>query len=511
MTKTQRTGVWHGVLAICIAAGFAAAAAPGVRAQAAAATEKPAKVGSAAVESANVEALFVSDIHFEPFWDPAKTAKLMAAPVSAWNAILAEPASVDQAVKFAELQTTCKARGADSSYALYESSLKAIREDASGAKFVVLSGDLIAHTFSCKFGATFPKAKPGEYRAFVEKTIEYVMRELRAALPGVPVYAALGNNDSDCGDYELDANGAFLVEIGRIFSADFPAKERADALRDFSAGGYYNVRLPAPLEHTRMLVLDDLFMSRQYATCGGKADAAPAAAQIAWLTEQLDAARRDHEKVWVMSHIPPGVNPYATATKVLDMCAGGKPAMFLNSEALPEAMAHYGDVIELAIFAHTHADEMRLLKPAEEDPQGGVAIKMVGSISPVNGNNPSFTVAEVDGATSQLRDYRVFVASNQAGPDASANSNAGTQWTEEYDFAKTYKAPAFTAATVADLVAGFKADPTAQSSASQSYIRSYGSGAGGARAIGAFWQPYTCALRNDGADAFRSCVCQGGQ
>jgi hypothetical protein len=83
-----------------------------------------------------------------------------------------------------------------------------------------------------------------------------------------------------------------------------------------------------------------------------------------------------------------------------------------------------------------------------------------------------------------------------------------TQWTEEYDFAKTYKEDAFTSATVTDLVAGFKADSTAQSSASQSYIRNYGSGSA-ARALGVFWQPYTCALRNDGVDAFRSCVCQG--
>jgi sphingomyelin phosphodiesterase acid-like 3 len=498
MTKTQRTGAWHGVLAICIAAGFAAAAAPGLRAQAA---EKP----------ATVEALFVSDIHFEPFWDPAKAAKLMAAPVSAWNTILAEPVSADQAARFGELQTTCKARGADSSYALYESSLKAIHEDAKDARFVVLSGDLIAHNFQCKFETAFPKATPGEYRTFVEKTIEYVMRELRAALPGVPVYAALGNNDSDCGDYEMDANDAFLADIGRILTADFPAKERADALRDFSAGGYYSVRLPAPLGHTRMLVLDDLFMSRQYTTCGGKADPAPAAAQIAWLEQQLIAARRSKEKVWVMSHIPPGVNPYATATKVLDLCSGGKPQVFLSSEALPDTMAGYGDVIELAIFAHTHMDELRLLKPAAGDPASGVAIKMVGSISTVNGNNPSFTVAEVDAATAQLKDYRVFVASNQAGPDASPNSNSVTQWSQEYDFAKTYNVDAFTARSVADLVAGFKADPTAQSSASQSYIRNYGSGNGGARAIGAFWQPYTCALRNDGADAFRSCVCQGSQ
>ncbi len=416
-----------------------------------------------------------------------------------------------------DLQTTCKARGADTTYALYQSSLAAIKDDAAGAKFVVLSGDMIAHNFSCKFDTTFPKAKPGDYRAFVEKTIEYVMRELRAALPGVPVYAALGNNDSDCGDYQLDANSPFLAEIGKTLTADFPLKERTEALRTFAEGGFYSEGLPAPLKHVRILVLDDLFMSRQYTTCGGKADPAPAAAQVAWLMEQLDAARRSHEKVWVMSHIPPGVNPYATATKVLDLCSGGEPQMFFSSEALPDAMSNYGDVIKLAIFAHTHMDEMRVLKPTEAGGQGGgalaggVAVKIVGSISPVNGNNPSFTVAEVDAATAELKDYQVFVASNQTGPDASPNSNGGTQWSEEYDFAKTYKEPAFTAATVAELVRGFKADPAAQSGASESYIKNYGSGGGGTRAIGAFWQPYTCALRNDGADAFRGCVCQGSR
>jgi len=335
----------------------------------------------------------------------------------------------------------------------------------------------------------------------VEKTINYVMRELRAVLPGVPVYAALGNNDSGCGDYQLDPNSAFLADIGRTLTADFPAGERAEALRTFAEGGFYSVRLPAPFAHARMLVLDDQFMSRQYATCGGKADPAPAAVQIAWLTKELDEARQSKEKVWVMSHIPPGVNPYATAMKAMDLCSGGKPQMFLSSEALPNAMSNYGDVIELAIFAHTHMDEMRLLKPAVAGaPPQGVAVKLVPSISPINGNNPSFMVTQIDVATAQLKDYQVFVASNQTGVNA--------QWSEEYDFAKTYKVDAFTASSAGDLIAGFKADPTAQTAASQSYIRNFGSGTG-ARELGVFWQPYTCALRNDGADAFRECVCQG--
>ncbi len=502
MTKTHWAGVRHGAFALCVAAVFAGAA--GLKAQAAAAAHKPA---AASARGRAVEALFVSDIHFEAFWDPAKAAKLKAAPVSEWNAILAGPASADQAAKFAELLQTCKVHGADTPYPVYESSLRAIKknaagaDDASGAKFVVLSGDLMAHDFSCKFAATFPEAKPGEYRAFAVKTIDFVMRKLRGTLPGVPVYAALGNNDTDCGDYQLDPDSVFLAEVGKSLTADFPARERTAALRTFTQGGYYNVRLPAPIAHTRIVVLDDLFMSRQYAACGGKADPAPAAAQIAWMEQQLNAARRSHEKVWVMSHIPPGVNPYATAMRVFDLCSGGKPQMFLKSEALPDAMSNYGDVIALAIFAHTHMDEMKLLKPeAAGAPPQGVAIKMVGSISPIDGNNPSFTVAEIDAATAQLKDYRVIVASNQTGVD--------TAWSEEYDFAKTYNKDAFTAASDEDLIAGFKADPTAKNAASQSYIRNYSAG-GGMRQLGVFWQPYTCALRNDGADAFRDCVCAG--
>ena len=139
---------------------------------------------------------------------------------------------------------------------------------------MVLSGDLIAHDFTCKYQTVFPKASPAEYRAFVEKTIEFVMRKLRGALPGVPVYAALGNNDSDCGDYQLDAEQCISGGDGKDVDGGFTGWERAEALRTFAEGGFYSAKLPAPLEHTRILVLDDLFMSRRYATCGGKADPA---------------------------------------------------------------------------------------------------------------------------------------------------------------------------------------------------------------------------------------------
>ena len=252
-------------------------------------------------------------------------------------------------------------------------------------------------------------------------------------------------------------------------------------------------------EHARLLVLDDLFMSTRYQSCGGKPDPAAAAAQIAWLRGQLSMARRDKEKVWVMSHIPPGIDPYSTAAKLTDVC-GGKPAVtFLSSDALGETLSEFGDVVQLAIFAHTHMDELRLLTPLAgggSAAQRPVALKMVPSISPVDGNDPSFTVARIDPASALMTDYRVFAASD----------HFGTTWAEEYDYAQAYHEPSFSSPSVDNLVADFTADPRAQTPASQAYLNNY-FGKAGQLELKAFWPQYVCALGNRTPESYKSCVC----
>lgn len=466
-----------------------------------------AKAARAQAPSAStVTALMVSDIHFEPFWDPGKAAQLAAAPATQWGAILGAPDSSDRAQRFAELQNACHTKAADTSYELLNSSLTAMRGDAAGAGFITLSGDLMAHDFSCKFRTVLPHATASEYRAFAVKTIAFVEFELHDSFPNAVLFTDLGNNDSDCGDYALDADGRFLAEVGAVIAPHLgvPEAEQAQVLQSFAAAGDYNVPMPAPIGHARFIALDNLFLAKKYATCSGASDPKPAAEQIAWLRDQLEAARRDHEKVWVMAHIPPGIDPYTTARKMRDVCGGEKAEMFLASDALADTLAEYGDVIRLAIFAHTHMDELRLLEPAggasAEHPP--VAVKMVSSISPVDGNNPSFTVARVKAATAELVDYRVYAASNQTGVD--------TAWSKEYDFADVYHEPAFTASTVADMIARFSADKHAQTEASQSYLRNYFVGDRSVL-LRAFWPQYVCALANSTPAAYRSCVCGGGR
>lgn len=495
MLRKLATGIPGGFVACCAAGICLAANAAAAQNQAARASHAP---------HASVRVLMVSDIHFEPFWDPAKVQEL-ADPGSNWKALLAQPPSADRAERFAALQNTCHARGIDTNYALFESSLQAMHAYAGDARFITVSGDLIAHNFDCKFKTLFPHATALEYRLFVTQTIAFVERQISTAFPGIPAYTALGNNDSDCGDDRLDAHGAFLAAAGppMLLSANFGHPELKHVSRTFDAAGYYGVSLPSPFEHTRLLVMDDNFMSPAYATCGGKPDPAPAEEQIAWLRSRLEKARREHEKVWVMAHIPPGINPFSAIRNMASVCAGGAPSTFLRSGAFADTIAEFGDVVRLTIFGHTHMDELRLMqaqKPAAHE--SAVALKVVPSITPEGGNKPSFVVASVDPSSAILKDYRVISASNEMG--------AATQWSEEYDFDRAYGQSEFSPASLHQVIESFRADPGAKTAASQEYLRDYYPG-DMSPLLKPFWPEYTCALANNRAEGFRSCACHSGQ
>jgi sphingomyelin phosphodiesterase acid-like 3 len=471
-----RRRLWPGVALSAVLAASAAQAQSGPR---------------AAPATGAVSALMISDIHFDPFHDPEKAKLLARDPVSKWAAVLAAPGSPRAAASFEQLQAVCRAKGVDTPYALLRSSLEAMRA-RSQPEFVTLSGDLIAHRFDCRYRKTVGDA--AGYEAFVEKTLAFVVGQLRAAWPGVPVYISLGNNDSACGDYRLDPDSAFLRRTAAIFGEGLPVAERHDELREFPVGGYYSVDL-VPLPRTRLIVLNDVFQSLNYRTCAGARDAAPGVAEMAWLAQQLEQVQREGEKVWVMGHIPPGVNVYATVRELPDLCGTEKPVMFLDAGRLDDLLLEHAGEVRLALFAHTHMDEMRLL---EGGSGSGVAVKLVPSISPVDGNNPAFTVARVDRTTAVLKDYEVFAASNQTG--------VGTQWTNEYDYAEAYHQPAFTPSALRELIAEFQSDRKAKTAASQEYIRDYYVG-GEARELTPFWPQYVCSLEQLTVKGYAGCVC----
>jgi sphingomyelin phosphodiesterase acid-like 3 len=447
----------------------------------------------------------LSDIHFDPFHDPAKFDRLRAEPVTAWRKVLSEPDAPTQEKDLAKIVKGCPVRGIDTPWTLLESSLAAAHAHSPHALFVTVSGDLLVHKFDCRFHLLVHDATDAEYSAFTAKTLAYVASELHRTFGATPVYLALGNNDSGCSDYHEDENSAFLHSAAESFGEDVQSPAgRKDVLKVFPVSGNYSVALPKPIVRGRLIVLQDLFLSRDYAGCNGKPDAAAGAAELDWLRSELTSAHTRHEQVWVMAHIPPGVNVYSTMTTHRNVCGGQAPVSFLADEKLVEVLTDFAPDIRLAIFAHTHSDEMRLLQgaatPAGARKPPAVAAKLVPAVSPINGNNPGFTVAEVDPRTATLRDYRVIGSDNQMGINA--------KWTEQYRFSTTYHKPAYSAETVASLIAGFSADKEIRSPESQAYTQHFLLGGGlKAMALQLVWPQYACSLANNTEAGYRACAC----
>jgi sphingomyelin phosphodiesterase acid-like 3 len=455
---------------------------------------------------ADVPAIFLSDIHLDPYHDPSKIARLNTASASEWAAILGAPDTAARGGDAAKLQITCPVRGTDTTDTLWESSLQALHAQAAAIhpKFVTISGDLLAHSFDCKFHTLLPNASHEQYAAFTEKTVRYILTSLKAAIPNTPIYLALGNNDSACKDYQLSpAHDEFLGLTAKIAAEVLPEGDRPAVLSTFAESGSYSAPL-AGVPETRIIVLDDVFLSNSYAHCGGAKDPAPAQAQIVWLDAQLADARAHNQRVWVMGHIPPSIDLYNTARHLVDVCGGGRPIMFLSAGALADTLAKNSDIVRLALFGHTHSDEIELVAAQSNDPAvspsaPGVPVKVTASISPVNGNRPSFTVARIDPKTATLRDFTVYKASNATGIAAT--------WTKEYTYSSAYHEPAFDGASVSSLITGFQSDPRAETDASKAYLKNFYPGDTPSPLV-LVWPEYACSMNHQTAQSFAGCVCK---
>ena len=182
-----------------------------------------------------------------------------------------------------------------------------------------------------------------------------------------------------------------------------------------------------------------------------------------------------------MGHIPPGVDIYQTVRKVKNLCsAAGEPEMFMKDDVLAETLARHADVVRLAIFGHTHTDELRLL--------GKVPVKLVPSISPINGNVAAYTVGKVLSGTGVLEDYSVYMVSG--GKDGTP-----MEWKKEYGFGETFGKSEVTGATVRELIDGFQADKTGGAPASLAFEKSFAVGMPLSPAA-LVWPEYVCSLAN---------------
>jgi len=412
--------------------------------------------------------LALADVHFDPFAGSTSPRRLASLEPEQWGQAFAEGA--DSALPAAD---------GDCNPALWRSTLAAVRKASPRYAFALLMGDYLAHDFKAKYSAVFGWDAV-KYEAFVEKTERYVRLSLAETLGGVPVAAALGNNDADTDDYALVPGGPLL----KALAGAWPELSRDPAARDFRALGCAREELPEG--GGRVLVLDDVFWARPAPSDALNETAAQGA--LDWLRARLEEAETDGVDVTLVLHIPPGVYPFAAACW-LPKYAFLKPRW---QTPLLELLRAHAPRIRMVWAAHTHFDDFKVL----DGPQGRTVFHLVPSVGPNHGNSPSFQIGQLQTADGNSLDLATWTLKRDA-------QGRGLGWGLEYDFKKEYGRN-FDRAGVAALVRALKTDSGLQARFARNYAgRSLASSAPDARQV----RPYVCAQSAFTPDEFSECAC----
>lgn len=420
--------------------------------------------------------LVLSDIHFDPFTQPGLARVLYTARLEDWPAILRRRGTPAFA-----------AFGEDSNYALMESALAASASLGQSYDYVLVVGDLISHDFPQN--AEKALGSKGAARAFATKTSRFVASRIEARFGAVPVIPAIGNNDSDCGDYGVEPGGNYLRRLSlawRVF------RDHPEAARAFARSGSYEMAHPTVPNH-RLLVVDSVFLSTDYADTCRPADADPGAATLDWIGERLADADRAGETVSLVLHIPPGFDGFASAgegSTCRTAVSLWRPAFEQRFRAIAD---RHRRQLTVGIAGHLHTDGFRIFGTERANPY--LPIHIVPSISPIYYNNPAFTVFLYDRRTAATLDYAVFFTQLDASPPSRG-------WAQEYRFSKAYDLNRVDADTLARLARRIGPDGMLAAKFKANFqVRA------GQSIAPALWQSYLCAQTAATPAQFIACRC----
>ena len=429
-------------------------------------------VGSAALAQtapATGRALLISDIHLDPLADPAIVKQLIASPVAQWNAILQS-----------SQQKSFSPYGTDTNYPLFASTLNAAAAQAP-FDYVIFTGDALRHNFSQAFVAAGGTAD--QFPAFAARTEAFVVQELQSRFK-VPVLAALGNNDSSCGDYQIPPDSPFLATTADQLGVLAASPE---AKATFQLGGFFSVPHPT-VPNQDIIVLNTIFWSTSYKSCMPNSGD-PGQAEIDWLGWKLYTARLRHRGVTLVMHIPPGMDAYNSSHAP---CR--KPVPFWQakySTGFATLISTYSDVVKLAFAGHIHMDDFRV--SAANPPS--LPLRITPAVSPIFKNNPAFSLMTYNVETGSVSDITTFFV-------VLSSSIPTPSWSQEYRFTADYGVSSFSAANLSSVATAIRSGGDAQTTFENNYAVSTPSPIHSSNV-----SYYSCAQTNFTAASYSDCVC----
>ncbi len=381
--------------------------------------------------------LVFSDLHFQPFIPPLPPNALSAATLAANTALVAllDAADVSQwpAIFLGSanaMNNTASGPGADTNYALLTLALASIKQNLGTNTAILYTGDFLGHAIDQLYPAYSVNKTPAEASAFVNKTLAFILQQIRAAVGTVPVYFALGNCDSYTGygpDSTFLASNAqqlYTVALNGVGN-------QQDVISTITNGGYYSVE-PAGM-NLMIIALNTIALSPLVV-----ADPSMIAAQFAWFDSKLAAAQAAGQKVWLLMHAPTGADEGTTGNVSNDtgqIAAATMMWVGSNQTTFMGIIEKYPGVIAMTLAGHTHMDEFRLMSP-------GNTLEVTAGISPVFGNNPAYKIFTLDSLSLAPTDYSAVNFNTPAKP---------TQFTNFYTFSQAYDLEGPLASSLAEL------------------------------------------------------------
>jgi sphingomyelin phosphodiesterase acid-like 3 len=130
--------------------------------------------------------------------------------------------------------------------------------------------------------------------------------------------------------------------------------------------------------------------------------------QLDWLERVLKKAQKDGKKVFLVTHIPAGIDIFGTVKTYMDASGKISDADLFWKESCQrrflDICRRYASVIEIIFNGHTHMDEYLLILDREGKAYKGAIV--TPAVSPQFGNNPAFKVFTLRGSDWKPLDYR---------------------------------------------------------------------------------------------------------
>ena len=366
-----------------------------------------------------IHVIHYSDIHIDPLYEEGASTKCDKP-----TCCRAETNATSSAAKTEFPAGPNGDHNCDVPATLEESMYKAIKDMFPDAAFALFTGDLVDHGMH----NTSQEYNEGESKSpLLFDTINvhithqlpvesaYGMMDKYLGL----VYGTAGNHEADPANiFEPNSLGNSTHWVYDALTDEWSRWIGKEAAKNAQTVGAYSVKYPKG--NLRIISLNtNLYYRFNFIMYQKEMEKDPNG-QIAWLVEELDAAEKAGENVYIMGHMP----------------LGEKDALPNASNYLDQVVNRYAGTIKAMFFGHTHVDhfEVSYANYAKRSHAGASAISYIApSLTPTSGM-PSFRVYTVDPETFAVLDATTYISDMS---DSSFQTK-GPVWKKYYSAKEAY-------------------------------------------------------------------------